>query len=118
MMSQVRQNLSVTNDDEWSVIQPLVQKVMDARRDADMGMMGHGGPGGRGGPVPQASAEQKALQKALDDKAPVEQIKDALANYRSARKDRQARLEAAQDNLKSVLTTTQEARAVLMGLLR
>src|SRR5208282_5143654 len=45
MMSQIRQSLNVTNDDEWSVIQPMVQKVMDTRRDADTGMMGPGGPG-------------------------------------------------------------------------
>jgi hypothetical protein len=57
------------------------------------------------------------LQKALDDKAPVEQIKDALAKYRAARKDKQARLEAAQASLKSVLTAKQEAQAVLLGLL-
>jgi hypothetical protein len=115
MMRQIRQSLNVTNDDEWSVIQPLVQKVMDLRREADMGMTGPGGPGGFG---PQASAEQQALQKVINDKAPVEQIKDALAKYRAACKDRQARLEAAQASLKSVLTAKQEAQAVLLGLLR
>jgi len=121
MLSLSRKNLNVTNDEEWSVIQPLIQKVMDARRDADMGMMGPGGPGGpggRGGSGQQAGAEQKALQKALDDKAPAEQIKDALARFRAARKNKQAALEAARDNLKNVLTPTQEARAVLMGLLQ
>jgi len=136
MMEQMRNTLSVTNDDEWSVIQPLIQKVMDARRDVGngggmgMGMvmrMGgpggpppggdRGGPGGRGGFGPQASDEQKALQKALGDKAPVAQIKDALAKYRAAQQDKQAKLEAAQAHLKSVLTVQQEAQAVLMGLL-
>jgi hypothetical protein len=78
---------------------------------------GPGGPGGRGGFGPQASDEQKALQKALDDSAPSAQIKDALAKYRAARKDKQARLAAAQADLKNVLTVKQEAHAVLMGLL-
>ncbi len=130
MMDQIRKNLNVTNDDEWSVIQSLVQKVMDARREVGpgggMGMGGPGGPppnggpggpGGRGGSGPQASDEQKALQKAIDDKAPAPQIKEALAKYRAARKDKQAKLEVAQADLKGVLTAKQEAHAVLMGLL-
>jgi hypothetical protein len=129
-MEQVQKNLNVTNDDEWSAIQPLVQKVMDTRREANngggMGMRGPGGPVGLGGPGgpgggggfgPQPSEEQKALRKILDDHAPVPQIKDALAKYRASRKEKQAKLEAAQADLKSVLTVEQEAQAVLMGLL-
>jgi hypothetical protein len=125
MLDQTRQNLDVTNDEEWAVIQPLVQKVMEARREAGNGG-GPGGPGGRGGPGgpggpggfgAQASEEHQALQKAVDEKASVAQIKDALAKYRAARKDKQAKLEAAQANLKKVLTIVQEAQAVLMGLL-
>lgn len=110
MMEQTRKSLNVTNDDEWAAIQPLIQKVMDARREA-------GGPGGRGRPGAQASSEQQALQQAIDASAPVAQIKDALAKYRAARKDKQAKLEAAQTNLKSVLSVKQEAQAVLLGLL-
>jgi hypothetical protein len=133
MMEHVRKDLGITNDTEWSAIHPLVQKVMDARREAamagGMGMRGPGGPGGPGGPDgpggpggrrgfgPPASDEQKALQKAIDDNAPAEQIKDALAKYRTARADKQAKLEAAQAGLKSVLTVEQEAQAVLMGIL-
>src|SRR5208282_1749967 len=46
MLERVRQNLAVTNDEEWTAVQPLVQKVMQARREAGgMGMgMGPGGP--------------------------------------------------------------------------
>jgi hypothetical protein len=134
MLEQDRQSLNITNDAEWAVIQPLIQKVMDARQEANtggMGMRGFGGPGGgfggfgggRGGPGgpggfgPQASDEQQALQKALDDNAPVAQIKDALTKYRAAQKAKQAKLEAAQANLKQVLTVKQEAQAVLLGLL-
>ena len=86
MFEHIQKSLNVTNDAEWSAIQPLVQKVMEARREADMGRVGMRGPGGPGGPGggpggpgepgggppfgPPESAEQKALQKALDDKAP------------------------------------------------
>lgn len=138
MLERVRQNLAITNDEEWTAVQPLVQKVMQARRETGgmgMGMgMGPGGPppgGGPGGPPndaqsgsdrprrfgPPASAEQQALQKALTDNASLPQVKDALAKYRAARKEKQSKLEAAQADLKSVLTSRQEAQAVLMGLL-
>ena len=49
--------------------------------------------------------------------APVSQIKEAFAKYRAARKEKQARLEAAQASLRSVLNVKQEAQAVLLGLL-
>ena len=64
----------------------------------------------------QASPEQEALQKAIDDNAPAAQIKDLLAKYKAAQKVKQAKLEAAQADLKAVLTTKQEAQAYLLGL--
>jgi hypothetical protein len=138
MMTQIRQNLAITNDDEWAVIQALIQKVYDARRDANtggmgmMGMMRGGGPGGggpggggaggggaggRGGFGPQTSDEQQALQKVVDSNAASQQIRDALAKYRAARKAKQDTLATAQENLKKVLTAKQEAQIVLMGIL-
>jgi len=130
MMENIREQLNFTNDTEWSAVQPLVQKVMDARRDvggAGMGRMfgrnrggqngGQGGPGGgRGGMFGQASPEQEALQKALDDDAPAAQVKDLLAKYKASQKAKQAKLEAAQEDLKKVLTSKQEAQAFLLGL--
>jgi hypothetical protein len=47
----------------------------------------------------------------------VDQLKDALAKYRAARKDKQSKLEIAQNNLRDVLSVKQEAQAVLLGLL-
>jgi hypothetical protein len=125
MMNQTRETLEITNDTEWTAIQPLIQKVRDAQRDVasvgGMGMRGFGGGGGgRGGPGGfgmQSSDEQQALQKAVDDNAAAPQIKDAMAKLRAARKVKQAQLEAAQAALELVLTTRQEAQAVLMGLL-
>ena len=64
----------------------------------------------------QASPEQEALQKAIDDNAPAAQIKDLLAKYKESQKAKQAKLEAAQADLKAVLTTKQEAQAYLLGL--
>ena len=64
------------------------------------------------------SPEQEALQKAIDDNAPAAQVKDLLAKYKAAQQAKQAKLEAAQDELKAVLTTRQEAQAYLLGLVR
>ncbi len=131
MMDNVRDQLGFTNDTEWTAVQPLVQKVMDARRDtagAGMGRMfgrnrggnggNGGGPGGgRGGMFGQPSPEAEALQKAVDDNAPAGQIKEALTKYKASQKAKQAKLEAAQADLKAVLAPgKQEAEAVLLGL--
>ncbi|HEY1716982.1 MAG TPA: hypothetical protein VGH42_01660 [Verrucomicrobiae bacterium] len=129
MMDNVRDQLGFTNDTDWSAVQPLVQKVMDARRDVGGGNMGRmfgrnrggnngggQGGGGRGGMFGQPSPEQDALQKAIDADAPAAQIKDLLAKYRAAQKVKQANLETAQANLKAVLSVKQEAQATLLGL--
>ena len=80
---------------------------------------GQGGPGGgRGGMFGQPSPEQEALQKAIDDDAPAGQIKELLSKYKTSQKAKQAKLEAAQDALKAVLTGKQEAQAYMMGLVR
>jgi len=129
MMDNIRDQLNFTNDTDWSAVQPLVQKVMDARRDvAGPGMRGlfgrnrggqNGGPGGgRGGMFGQPSPEQEALQNALEADAPAAQIKDLLAKYKASQQAKQAKLEAAQDALKGVLTSKQEAQAYLLGLVR
>jgi hypothetical protein len=70
--------------------------------------------GGFGGPP---SPEADALQKAIDAKAPKAEIKAAIEKYVASRKAKQAELEKAQDDLRKVLTTRQEAIATLNGLL-
>ena len=127
MMENVRDQLGFTNDTDWNAVQPLVQKVMDARRDvgfgAGMGRMfrnrgGNGGPGGgRGGFGPQSSPEAEALQNAIDANAPKDQIKDLLKKYEASQKAKQAKLVQAQQDLRKVLTVKQEAQATLLGLL-
>ena len=131
MMDNVKTQLEFTNDTDWSAVEPLVQKVMDARRDVGVGggmraLFGgrnrggnnQGGPGGgRGGMFGgQPSPEQEALQKALDDNAPASQVKDLLAKYKTSKAAKQAKLEAAQADLKKVLTSKQEAQAFLLEL--
>jgi len=132
MMGRIRDRLGFTNDTDWNAVQPLVQKVMDARRDIGFGGgMGRmfarnrganqgspGGGGGRGGFFGgQPSPETEALQKAVDDNQPSAQIKAALEKYKVLQKAKQAKLEQAQENLRKVLSTKQEAQATLLGLL-
>ena len=123
MLDRVQEELGFTNSVEWDAVKPLVQKVMEAQRDARAGQMrgmfggrNRGGNGGGPGGMFQASPEQEALQKALDDNEPAAQIKDLLAKYKASQKAKQAKLEAAQADLKKVLTTKQEAQATLLGL--
>ena len=144
MMDRYKESLGVTNDDEWKVIEPRIQKVMQARQETmSFGGMGRGfGRGGRagggGGDTAQADSNRQRrggggggfgafggqrsqaatdLQKALDDKASAEQVKAKLAAYREDRQTKQANLEKAREDLKKVLNVRQEAAAVLEGLL-
>ncbi len=132
MMENIKQELEITNDDEWKAIEPRIQKVMDARRDAFSGMGrpffgrgprgGDNQPGDRGdqrrggfGGTPNPAAD--ALQKAIDSKASKAEMKAALEKYVASRKTQQAELEKAQAALRELLTPRQEAIATLNGLL-
>jgi len=136
MMERTKENLEVKDDTEWKAIEPLVTKVMDARRESMAfgagGMMrgfgfgrGRGGDGGgggggdrpRGGFFGEPAPEAEALQKAIDAKASNAEIKAALTKYRDAKKAKEAALTKAQDDLRKVLSVRQEAIAVNTGLL-
>ena len=130
MMERTKETLEVTDDTEWKAIQPLVQKVMDARMamgGPGMGMRGMGmrrgggdnppGDGGQRRFGPPLSPEGEALQKAIDAKASKAELKAAIAKYVESRKTKQAELEKAQEELRKVLTTRQEAIATMNGLL-
>ncbi len=131
MMNRIKENLEITDDSEWNAIQPLLQKVMDARMAAMSGM-GRGFMGGRRGGQDQGNQDQgqrrgffgqqpspeaEALQKAIDAKAPKAEIKAALEKYQAYRKAKQAELETAQANLRKVLTARQEAILTMDGML-
>jgi len=123
MEDMMKQQLGV-NDDEWKVIQPKLQKVMEVQRDARGG--GFGGmfrSRDRGGdsssqslsPVQQA---QHDLRTALENKdTPADQIQAKLTALREAKEKAKADLATAQKDLKDVLTQRQEAVLVMMGML-
>ncbi len=143
MAERMKEQFGVTDEAEWKVIEGKIQKVTEARRAvggggfAAMGGFGgrRGGPGGgdgdraergnrgggegrRGGFGGEPSPEVADLQKAIESKASADEIKTKLAKVREARKANEAKLEAAQEDLKKVLSVRQEAVAVMMGLLK
>jgi hypothetical protein len=128
MIERYKEQLEITDEGEWKVIQPLIEKVSEVRMSAMagnfrgfMGGRGGRGPGGQGGGAAGAfgasNPEVEALQKAIDAKASNAEIKQALAKVAEARKAKEAELVKAQDALRKVLSVRQEALATLNGLL-
>ena len=130
MMERLCDEMEVKDDGEWKALEPLVQKVMDARRQVEgdrmRGMFGRRGRGGdtggdqggrRGGFFGQPSPEAEALTRAIEGKASNAELKAALAKFVEARKAKQAELEKAQTELRKVLSLRQEAVATQNGLL-
>ena len=130
MLNMLRERLEITDDEEWKVISERVAKVSEMRRSAG-GMGGPGGimgfrggpPGGGGdrGPGPgrggSGNPELSALQFAIRDKLPEAEIKSRLERVRESRRDQEAKLAKAQEELRAVLSVRQEAIAVMFGLL-
>jgi hypothetical protein len=133
MMENVREQMAVKDDAEWKILEERIQKVSEAQREIGFG----GGmrrmfrrPGGdtqnndqggnrrRGGFGGEPSAEEQALDKAIDSKASKEEIKSAMTKYRASKKEKEAKLAAAQEELKKVLSVQQEAVALAMGLVK
>lgn len=139
MAERVKEQLGVTDDAEWKVIQPRIEKVMEARREAggfgggfgafgrgprpggddEGGRRGPGGPGAGGGRGfgPEPSAAVQDLRAALEKNASADEIKAKLAKVREEKKQKEQALTKAREDLKQVLSVKQEAQAVLIGLL-
>lgn len=123
MLDRYLDSLDVKSQEDRKKVGELISKVTDAQREARMGggfgfggRGGGGGGGNRGGNEP--SPEYADLTKAIEDKAPADEIKAKLAKYRAARKAKETALEKAQENLRAALNPRQEAAAVLRGLLK
>jgi hypothetical protein len=139
MAERLKSSLKVT-DEEWTVLQPLIEKVQTKQRDSMMGRFsgfggrrggGDGGSGGGGsttgggdrgrgdrGGDRAGSAESQALRTALESEGTSnDDIKAKLAALREAQKKSAAELAAARDELRKVVTVRQEAVLVTMGIL-
>lgn len=129
MMERYKEQFGIKDDAEWKIVETRIEKVNEARREIGFRGMGFGGFGGRGGPGGgggggrrgfggEPSPDAEALQKAIESNASGDEIKSKLAAYRASVKEKEAKLEKAQDELRKVLSVKQEAQAVLMGLLK
>ncbi len=132
-LDRTKTELEITDDTEWNAISPKVSKVFDAQGEVFANAMrgARGGGNRRGGGEDNAqrqprnngfggepSAAVTALEKAIEDKAPTAEIKTKLAAVQAENKDKVAKLLAAQEELRGVLTPRQEAIATLHGLLQ
>lgn len=139
MAERLKTSLKVS-DDEWGIIQPLIEKVTTKQRDAGGSRYGGGGPprgsggapgGAPGGGTPPSTgssdpsrperagtAEREALRTALENESTSpETLKAKLAVVREIRAKATAELTTAREDLKKVLTVRQEALLVSYGIL-
>jgi hypothetical protein len=142
MAERMRELLEVKNDDEWKLISARLEKVREARdkvrafsgdfrimfsreggdqggdRNRTPGGPGGGtrGPGGFGGGTPNPDVE--AFSKAVQNKAPTDELKQRMARVRDARKAAEADYEKVSEELRQLLTVRQEAVLVAIGTLK
>ena len=133
MAERLKTSLKVT-DDEWGILQPLIEKVTTKQRDAMSGRFGGfggrggdrgpggGGGGNTGGGAPggdrPGAAESQALRDALEkDGTSAADIAAKLTAVREQRKKAAAELTAARADLQKVVTARQEAVLFSMGIL-
>jgi hypothetical protein len=111
-------------DEQWTTLWPLIQKVMKASATANgsRGQMGGMGMGGFMTSMPAAGNEVSRTRKALDSaiKDPgtgAAEFAAVLKDYRAARAQAQADLDAAKQELVSALTTRQEGVLTTLGII-
>ncbi len=138
MEKRVKASLKAT-DDEWNIIQPRLDKVVTAQREAFSGRMGGFGrtrdnnnassaatPSGTPGTSEKSSRdstrtpspEAEALKAALEsEETPAKEIKTKLNSLRDSRSKKQDDLKVAREELRKVLSLRQEATLVMQGIL-
>lgn len=129
LMNMLKERLGAS-DEEWKVLQPKLEKVTTAQREARVGGMGGfggmggGRPGGEGreARVPEnetamAKASRELRQVVADENATAAMITEKLEAFRAAKKKANEALAEAQKELKELLTPKQEATLVTWGML-
>jgi hypothetical protein len=123
-MDDLKQQLDV-KDDEWTVIQPKLEKVMTLsfeRMRGGAGMFRRNRGNDQNRPNPQADTAigraQADLQSALTDKSiSPDEVAKRLGALRAAKDAQKQDLVKAQQDLKELLSQRQEAVLVLAGYL-
>ncbi|HEV2296169.1 MAG TPA: hypothetical protein VGR35_20160 [Tepidisphaeraceae bacterium] len=124
MMDSIKEQMGVTDEEEWKVIQaklePVMTKSMEARAGGIAGMFRGRGRGGDDDDRQRSAVESASrdLRNVLENKsASEEEIKAKLTAFREAREKARAELAAAQKELKEILMPRQEAVLVQYGLI-
>lgn len=118
--ARLKADLGAT-DEEWTALEPMIQKVGDLRRQMMAGRFGFGGRRG-GGNVPpddqEVMTEVTALRQAVDAPSTNTQVlKTKVEALKTAREKKQAELKETQNALREVVTLRQEAILMLSGIL-
>ena len=126
MSDRLKQQLG-SSDDEWKVVEPKIEKVFILQADTSgraIGMsllFGFNISAMMAGPDAAPSDVQKAasdLYETLSNtSASPSEIKVKFAAFTAAKTKAKANLAKAQEDLRSVLTSRQEAQLVLLGML-
>lgn len=132
MMDRLKEQMGAT-DDEWKALEPRIQKVMEAQRDARTGGGGgrNGGGGRRGGGGGDSNGNadananpsevrkaQDSLRAAVDDgNTNPQELASRIKALRDAREKARANLQSAQKELKDLLTQKQEAVLLMFGMI-
>jgi hypothetical protein len=132
MLERYHKKLEVTDDAEWSVIQKRLESVLWAEHELQAALAAGQhkshpskssassmATNGRGQPARSFDGEEdiRALQQSVEGKAAAQEIKPRLARVRELLKVRQEKLANAREELRAVLSSRQEAIALLSGLL-
>jgi hypothetical protein len=128
-MERLRQQLGAS-EEEWKVLEPKVDKLLQAQQEVRAGIRGIGGGGigggGRGGgflgansgePSEVEEAASALREAARDPDVPARDTALVLKDYRSAREKARRRVADAQRELRDLLTQRQEAILLMNGLL-
>ena len=123
--TELKEQLEMS-DDEFEVVNPLIEKVRSVIRERDMVASSRGGRGGfgfgqRGGtelskPAQAVTEAMAELRQAIEDDNTGD-IKDALAKLRKSRAAMDKLVTDAREELRAVCTAKWEAEFVVMGLL-
>ena len=128
-LEQLRKRLGAS-DEEWAVLAPRLENLLRAQQEARAGVSGFrggGGPGdGRGGgflaPARQKPSDLEMAAEAVrlaarDPDVPNRDTSLALKEYRKERDKARAKLAAAEQELRDLVTQRQEAILVMLGVL-
>ena len=108
---RLRQVFEVKDDAEWKIIDEQARKVYDLRVEMIKSLIAAVRQQG-GDTIPEADA----LKRAIAAKSSNEKLKATMERFRQARKAEEDKLLQAQEDLKQILTTRQEAIALGLGL--